>query len=34
MWKILSCISADKILPENMVKSDPIRFKSYIFDVL
>ena len=33
LCKVLSCINADKILPENMVISDPISFNSFIFDV-
>jgi len=30
MWKVISCINTDKILPENMGKRDPIRFYSFI----
>jgi len=33
LWNVLSCINADKILPENMVISDPISFNSFTFDV-
>jgi len=31
LWKVLNCINTDKILPENMVKSDPIGLNSFIF---
>ena len=35
-WKFYGngSVNTDKILPENMVKSDPIRFDSFIFDIL